>query len=161
MTCPSAFSQSRMGLGPKLILLLLHTRLHASVTLLQDKGSKCHHPHLPGQGMEAREVEYQCRANKRGRCQVAYVCNPSCFGGWDWEDHSSRPAQAKWVLSLHLQNNHSKVDWRSGSSGRALALQVLRPDSNPSPTKKKKKKRGRIWLQGSESTALGDTSLSD
>jgi hypothetical protein len=26
---------------------------------------------------------------------MAYTCNPSYLGGWDWEDHGSKPAQAK------------------------------------------------------------------
>jgi hypothetical protein len=30
----------------------------------------------------------------------------------------------KWFLRPHLQNNQSKMDWRSGSSGRGRALQV-------------------------------------
>jgi hypothetical protein len=54
---------------------------------------------------------------------VAHAYNPSYLGGWNQEDHSSRPAWANSSQDPHLQNNQSKMDWRCGSSGRAPALQ--------------------------------------
>jgi hypothetical protein len=60
---------------------------------------------------------------------VAHTWNPSYLGGWNREDHSSRPA---WANSSrdppHLQNNHSKMDWRCGSSSSAPALHLQSPE---------------------------------
>jgi hypothetical protein len=56
---------------------------------------------------------------------VAPPCNPSYLGGWDWKDHSLRPAMTNSSRDPHLQNKHSKMDWRCGSSHRESALQEL------------------------------------
>jgi hypothetical protein len=39
---------------------------------------------------------------------VAHVCNPSYLGGWDWEDCSSRPAQANTSQDHISKKNQSK-----------------------------------------------------
>jgi hypothetical protein len=44
---------------------------------------------------------------------------------------SGRFAQANSSLDPHLQNKQSKMDWRSGSSGRGPALQVQSPEFKP------------------------------
>jgi hypothetical protein len=31
---------------------------------------------------------------------VAHACNPSYVGGWDWEDHGSKPA---WAISSYAR----------------------------------------------------------
>jgi hypothetical protein len=33
---------------------------------------------------------------------VAYACNPSYLGGWDWKDQILRPARTKKFLQPHL-----------------------------------------------------------
>jgi hypothetical protein len=69
---------------------------------------------------------------------VAYVCNPSYLGGWDWKDCGWRPAQANSLRDLHLQNNHSKMDWRCV----AQAVECLLLESKPRLTKRERKKKG-------------------
>jgi hypothetical protein len=75
-------------------------------------------------------------------CAVAHTCNPSYLGNWDWKDRGSRPA---WANSSwdppHLQNNQSKMDWRSGSSGRVPALWVRSPEFKLQFLKKKKERK--------------------
>jgi hypothetical protein len=61
------------------------------------------------------------------------------LGRWSWEDCDSKPCWANSLRDPHLQNNQSKMDWRYGSSGRALS-------SNSSPTKNKQKS---MWLKAS------------
>jgi hypothetical protein len=64
----------------------------------------------------------------------AHTCNPSYLGGWDWEDCSSRPAQANSLRDPHLQNNQTKMDWRYGSSSKYPLCKCEVLSSNPSPT---------------------------
>jgi hypothetical protein len=59
---------------------------------------------------------------------IIHAYNPSSLGGWDQEDHDSRPAQAKTSQDPHLQNNHGKIDWSYGSSGTVPALQAWSPE---------------------------------
>jgi hypothetical protein len=46
----------------------------------------------------------------------------------------SRPAQANSPGDPYLQNNQNKMDWRSGSSRRAPALQVQNTEFKPQLT---------------------------
>jgi hypothetical protein len=57
-----------------------------------------------------------------------HACNSNCLGSWDWENSSLRPAWANKSWDPHLQNNHSKMDWRCGSSGTAPALSLWSPE---------------------------------
>jgi hypothetical protein len=47
----------------------------------------------------------------------------------------------------HLQNNHSKMDWRCGSRGRVPALQVLGSNSSPTETQEGQTAHHTDWLQ--------------
>jgi hypothetical protein len=75
---------------------------------------------------------------------VAHTCNPSFLGGWDWEDHGSRTAQAN-----SSQDPISKITIAKWTVGVAQAVACLlfkckAPSSNsnpifhPNPAKKKK-----------------------
>jgi hypothetical protein len=62
---------------------------------------------------------------------VAHACNPSYLGGWDWEDQDLKPAWAESSQDPHLQNNQSKMDFRTKSSGIVPTLQVESPEFKP------------------------------
>jgi hypothetical protein len=74
---------------------------------------------------------------------VSQACNTSYLKGWEWEDHSLRPA---WANSS--RDPISKMDWRYGSSSRATALQVQSPEFknlNPIIKRKRERKRKNTW----------------
>jgi hypothetical protein len=58
------------------------------------------------QGKRCIDVDF-CTKAKSKMVLAAHACNPSYLGGWYWEDHSLRPAQANSSRS-HLQNNQNK-----------------------------------------------------
>jgi hypothetical protein len=68
---------------------------------------------------------------------VAHTCNPIYLGGWDQEDRGFTPALANSLQDSCIQNNHSKIDWKCGSSGKAPALQVQNPECKPQSCPKK------------------------
>jgi hypothetical protein len=55
---------------------------------------------------------------------VAHDSNPTFLRGWDREHWGLKLAPANSLWDPHLQNNHSKMDWRFSSSGRSSALQA-------------------------------------
>jgi hypothetical protein len=59
----------------------------------------------------------------KSQALVTCICNFSYLGGWDQVECGSWSAWANFDI-LHLHNNQSKMDWRCGSTGRVLALQV-------------------------------------
>jgi hypothetical protein len=68
---------------------------------------------------------------------VAHTCNPNYLGGWNWEDHGSRPAWAK-----SLQDFISKITRAKWDRG-IPALQVQSPEfKSPQFHQKKKKELG-------------------
>jgi hypothetical protein len=70
---------------------------------------------------------------------VTHAYNPNYLGGWDWEDHSSRPVWANSSRESISKNNQSKMAWRQDSGGKMPVLQALSSNPKPSPTPKKKK----------------------
>jgi hypothetical protein len=50
---------------------------------------------------------------------VAHTCNPRYLGGWDPEDHGSKPIQTNSSQDPLSKIPSTKKGWWSGSSGRA------------------------------------------
>jgi hypothetical protein len=67
-----------------------------------------------------------------------------------WETEIGRmgvQGQPKQIVYVtHLQNNHSKMDWKCGSSSKAPALQMQIPEFEPQSHQKKKKIRSYLTL---------------
>jgi hypothetical protein len=80
-----------------------------------------------------------------GWALLAYACNPSYLGGWDWENRGSRPAWANSPWDPISKITREK--WTGGVAHvvGCLLLNHKVMHSNPSPTKKKKKKRRSLW----------------
>jgi hypothetical protein len=82
-------------------------------------------------------------SNFRELCFHFYLVQKSWAGHW-WLTPvilaTWKGLLRKWFLKSHLENNQSKTDWRWGICDRVPALHIRNPESNPSPTKKKKKK---------------------
>jgi hypothetical protein len=80
---------------------------------------------------------------KLSQALVAHTCNPSYLGGWDQEDHSSRPSPEN-----SSQDSISRItretDWRCGSKDRAPALQSCSPESNLQSYQKKRMRSGQM-----------------
>jgi hypothetical protein len=76
-----------------------------------------------------------------GWALLAYACNPSYLGGWDWENRGSRPAWANSPWDPISKITREK--WTGGVAHvvGCLLLNHKVMHSNPSPTKKKKKKK--------------------
>jgi hypothetical protein len=68
-----------------------------------------------------------------GLALVAHTCNPSYSGGRDQEDRSSKPAQENGSTRPYVENTHHKNRTVGVAKVKALS-------SNPSTTKKKKRK---------------------
>jgi hypothetical protein len=73
----------------------------------------------------------------------AYI--PSYLGSWNCENRGSRPALVN--KRPYLQNYHSKMNWKCGSSNRTPVLQVWNPKFKPQLHKKKKEKKKGSNLQ--------------
>jgi hypothetical protein len=66
---------------------------------------------------------------------VAHACNPSYLGGWDGEDHSSRPVQAKNLWDPHLQKvTRAKWTGDMAQGVEHLLCKCKALSSKPSPT---------------------------
>jgi hypothetical protein len=67
---------------------------------------------------------------------VAHACNPNYVGGLRF-----KASLGKYVLRPHLQNKHSKMDLKCGSSSKSTSYLLCKCkdlSSNSSPTKKHK-----------------------
>jgi hypothetical protein len=53
---------------------------------------------------------------------VAHACNNSYLESWDQEDLGNEAILGKQFEQPHLHNNHSKMDWRWGSTSWVPAL---------------------------------------
>jgi hypothetical protein len=73
--------------------------------------------------------------------KLPHASNPSYFGDWDQEDHSSSPAQAN--SSWDITSKLTRAKWSEGVAQMVEHLLCKNEalNSNPSPTKKKKKKK--------------------
>jgi hypothetical protein len=81
------------ALGPSSILPLISTCCSYTIHL-SARGGCTHQAHsrssmkmVPCSGLHPSK-------DKKGQVFVTHACNPSCLGGWDQEDHGSRPTQA-------------------------------------------------------------------
>jgi hypothetical protein len=68
---------------------------------------------------------------------VAHTCNPSYLGGWDWEYHGSRPAQANSLWDTI--SNITRAKWTGGVAQgvECLLCKHKALSSNLIPTRKK------------------------
>jgi hypothetical protein len=93
-------------------------------------------------------LHHLCLLLHRRHVKKQKDCTPGCQ--WlmprilaTWEAEFSMitiPGQPNHFLRPHLQNSHSKIDWKCGSSNKKLTLQVwipkFKPQCTPSPPEK-------------------------
>jgi hypothetical protein len=75
--------------------------------------------------------------------QTASLLTPVILATWEAETRriEAQGQQGQMVHDTpHLQNNHSKIVWKCGSSSRATSLQGKALSSNPNPINKTKQK---------------------
>jgi TfoX/Sxy family transcriptional regulator of competence genes len=75
---------------------------------------------------------------------VTLACNHCYLGGRDQEDPGFEASPGKQSIRPYLEKKITKKDWLSGSSGKSACLASVRPSSNPSAAKKKKKQKPKI-----------------
>jgi hypothetical protein len=93
--------------------------------MLHEQGPFCHTDYEKGMYEEYRF----------SRASVAHAWNPSYLGGWDWEDQSSKPAQANSSLDPISKITSTKWTGDTAQAVECLLFKCEAPSSNPSPTK--------------------------